>query len=108
MDCSATDAFNTNYMGENTSMNITFDPTDANIYVQHESGEVESLRDFYIRQRQSSGKTIGEVQRLAGVNHPTLWTVENHLSNGKPNQGVKSLLAGLEALGYEIILQKQR
>lgn len=63
------------------------------------------VREFYIEERKKSGKTVGELTQICGIQHPRLQLLEKN-GKGKLSNSLVATLAGLEALGYEIILRK--
>lgn len=85
-------------------MILTFDPY-TDLFVILEGPDRIPVRDFYIRERKISGKAISAVERQAGLNHPALSNVESKASK-KPSNSLVAILAGIEALGYTIRLEK--
>lgn len=78
---------------------VSFDPTKNDFMV----GE-QTLREYYIQCRKRSGLTIEAVEKRAGINHPSLWSLEKADRKGWQSNSVRSILIGLEALEYEIRL----
>lgn len=86
-------------------MNLTYDPNTSEFVVVIDGKDVK-VRDFYCAERQASGIRVGHLQYVVGLPHPTLQTLE-HNGNKKRNNSLRAILAGLEGLGYEIVLIKK-
>lgn len=79
-------------------MKLTYNPKTKNFMV----GE-KSLVDFYINIRKEDGRAIYQLEREAGLAHPTLQLIEKATPlQPQTNKSVRAILIALMTLGYEI------
>lgn len=79
---------------------VTYDPIRMDLMV----GE-QTLREFYIEQRQDAGITIPKLTADACLNHGQLRNMELLQKNGKYSNATMPILAALDTLGFEISIE---
>jgi hypothetical protein len=83
---------------------LTWDPLKNDFMVEPDG---ITLRQFYMLARHLSGVSITKLTLMAGLQHPSLSSIEKRTpSMKKHSNSVKAILAALEALGYTIEIKK--
>lgn len=87
-------------------LQLKYDPFIEDLLVSYTdpTGTVQeqTVRDFYVEARKTSGMNISALERQCGINHPALANIENK-QNANP---LKPMLIALLELGYVIELEK--